>query len=357
MDRYIIRHFFEKLALTLIAFIVIFLVVDVIDHLDKFIDIDLDSINIIKYYLYTIPWFISIGLPMALLLSTVFTFGILQRNQELTALKASGISIKRISISLLVFGVFFSVFSFYFDNYVVVSNFQKRTEIEEQFNLSSSRKKQINKQNIFRQLSKNEILHIGKYTHKTSSAHKVSIQNFSDGDIISRLDAKLMKYSSDDTLWVIPEYTIRSWDEGKLHINHSLQDTSIYFDFTPDDLTQEFVKPEEMNYWDLKHFVNRLISNGIHDPRWEVNLHFKTAFACSSLLMILFGLSLSIRKPRSNMAVGVGISIFVIFLYYAGIKFGQTLGFMGILPPLLSVWGANIVFLCIGLYLFVKTRT
>jgi LPS export ABC transporter permease LptG len=357
MDRYIIRHFFEKLTLTLIAFIVIFLVVDVIDHLDKFIDIDLDSFSIIKYYLHTIPWFISIGLPMALLLSTVFTFGILQKNQELTALKASGISIKRISISLLIFGLFFSVFSFYFDNYVVVSNFQKRTEIEEKFNLSSSRKKQINKQNIFRQLNKDKILHIGKYTHKTGAAHKVSIQTFSKGDILFRLDASLMKWSNDNAMWIIPEYTTRSWIDGKLQIHHSLQDTSIQFDFTPDDLTQEFVKPEEMNYWDLKQFVDRLISNGIHDPRWEVNLHFKTAFACSSLLMILFGLSLSIRKPRSNLAVGVGISIFVIFLYYAGIKFGQTMGFKGILPPMLSVWGANIIFLCIGLYLFVKTRT
>ena len=86
-------------------------------------------------------------------------------------------------------------------------------------------------------------------------------------------------------------------------------------------------------------------------------MHFKPAFACTSILMVLFGLSLSIRKPRSSLSIGIGISLFVIFLYYAGIKTGQSLGYKGVLTPLLSVWLPNLIFLLTGLYLFKNTRT
>ena len=85
--------------------------------------------------------------------------------------------------------------------------------------------------------------------------------------------------------------------------------------------------------------------------------HFKTAFACSSLIMVLFGIALSIQKPRSNFANSIGLSITVIFLYYILIKLGQTLGYNNIINPFLSVWMVNILFLILGVNLFIKART
>ena len=120
---------------------------------------------------------------------------------------------------------------------------------------------------------------------------------------------------------------------------------------------QTHVKPEEMNYWELKKFVNKLEKFNIQDPKWAVNMHFKTAFAYSSFLMILFGISLSIRKPRTNLAVGIGMSIITIFIYYSAITIGRSLGFKGVLSPFLSVWLPNIFFFIIGSYLFYKVKS
>ena len=124
----------------------------------------------------------------------------------------------------------------------------------------------------------------------------------------------------------------------------------------PMDLTQQSVKPEEMNYWELSRFVSKLKNYGVKDPRWEVNLHFKPAFACTSFLMILFGLSLSNRKRQHSLAMSIGMSIIVIFLYYAAIKSGQTMGFQGLLTPILSVWIPNFLFFIIGAYMFSKNQ-
>ena len=112
-----------------------------------------------------------------------------------------------------------------------------------------------------------------------------------------------------------------------------------------------------MNYWELTYFVNKLKNKGLNYTRWIVNKHLKTAFACTPIIMILFGIALSIRKPRSNFSTGIGLGIAVIFLYYLGIKMGQTFGYNQILSPFLSVWFVNILFLSLGSYIFIKTRT
>ncbi len=358
LDQYILKNYLNKLFASVLAFTVTFLIVDLIDHLDKFIDSSMPRVEIFRYYLYTFPWFISIGLPMSFLLATVFSMGMLQKRNELTAVKASGISIHRISIPLLIVGLAASSLSFYFDNLVVAPSLNKRSFLEEKFFQKRSKRWSIKKQDIFRHVRPDEILGIKRYTYKTNTAYNISLQKFRNDDIIYRLDAPTMVWDESAQAWRIPRYRTRTWTrDGLFKFNYVKTDTLLRLNFTPVDLTSTSVKPEEMNYWELAGFVRKLKQNGIKDPRWEVNLHFKTAFACSSFLMILFGLSLSIGKPRSNLAVGMGISIFVIFLYYGALKFGQTLGYKEVLSPFFATWSSNLIFLGAGSFLFFKTRT
>ena len=130
LDIYILKNFLSKFLFILISFITIFFVVDIIDNIDKFMEQDISNSETIKYYIYSIPWFVSLALPMTLLISTVFCFSLLQNNHELTALKASGISIARISIPIIICGILFSFISFYFENTIVINSLQKRSVIE-----------------------------------------------------------------------------------------------------------------------------------------------------------------------------------------------------------------------------------
>ena len=87
-------------------------------------------------------------------------------------------------------------------------------------------------------------------------------------------------------------------------------------------------------------------------------MHFKVAFSVTSLIMVLFGLPLSMgRRPQSSLTFGAGMSVFVIFAYYAAIKLGQSLGFKGMLDPLPSVWLPNVLFLTLGFYLLWRQRS
>ena len=116
LDIYIIRQFLSTLGMTLLGFVSVILIVDLIENLDRFIDNAIPARITIKYYIYAIPWFVNIGLPMSMLISTVFTVGMLAKRNELTAMKSNGISLYRIAIPVASLGFIISLVSFELEN-------------------------------------------------------------------------------------------------------------------------------------------------------------------------------------------------------------------------------------------------
>ena len=354
LDHYIIKKFFSNFLFILISFTVIFIIVDIIDNIDKFINRGIPNNQIIDYYILSIPWYISIALPMTILISTIMCFITMQKNHELTALKASGISVFRTSSYLLICGIGLCIVSFFFDNIIVVNAFEKRVPIEKK--LSNKLFKSFNKNNIYYHLD-NSFLAIKRFNYNTNTGTNISMQNLVGPDIKKRIDADKMIWNDDRNIWELKNLKIRSWNKGKLSYSFSKDSTLNIKDITPAIIKKDNVNPEEMNYWQLSYFIDKLKNKGLDYTRWSVNKHFKTAFACTPFIMMIFGIALSITKPRSNYTTGVGLGIVVIFLYYLLIKTGQTLGYNQILPPFLSVWFVNILFISFGSYLFIKSRT
>ena len=203
----------------------------------------------------------------------------------------------------------------------------------------------------------NAFLGIKRFNYKTNTGFQVSIQNYNGPDINSRIDAQKMIWNDKAKSWQLINVDIRNWEKGNLNY-YFLNDTLINIkDINPAIIKRDNIDPEDMNYWEISYFIEKLKNKGLNYTRWSVNKYFKTAFAFTPIIMILFGIALSIRKPRSNFSTGIGFGIVVIFLYYLGIKMGQTLGYNQILPPFLSVWFVNILFLSFGSYIFIKTRT
>ena len=354
LDYYIIKKFIINFLFVIISFTVIFIIVDIIDNIDKFINRGISNQEIINYYLLSIPWYISIALPMTILISTIICFVTMQRNHELTALKASGISIWRTSTSLLILGTGLCFFSFFFDNIIVVKTFEKKNPIEKKLNnrlIKSSKKN-----DIYYHLD-NSFLAIKRFNYNNNSGNNISIQKFNGSDIQYRIDADKMYWVEDQNMWHLKNLKIRKWEKGILNYSFVKDSTINITDINPSIIKKDNINPEEMNYWQLSYFINKLKNKGLNYTRWSVNKHFKTAFACTPIIMMLFGITLSITKPRSNYTTGIGFSLVVIFLYYLLIKTGQSLGYNQILSPFLSVWFVNILFISFGTYMFLKSRT
>lgn len=359
IDSYIVRQFFLILVISLAAFLALFVVVDIVENLDKFIDAKVPVGIIGKYYSYSSPWFLKIGLPMAVLISTVFTVGLLSRRNELTAMKASGVSLYRIAAPLIVSAIFISIASFFFEDQVVTRGIQKRHRLEKEYVIGAHKNPyRVRKRNIFLQKSDRFHIAIDRYIERHNRAMGVAMQFLDSGTLTKRIDANWMTWNQDSAAWSVHTYAIREFHpdgfEAKVHFSRG--DTLLAIDFSPQDIMREAISPEEKDYGQLKVFIRELEDNGVDTTRWEVNLHAKVSFAFTHLIVVLFSFPLVASKRKGGLAFGAGMSLFVILGYTAFIRFGQTLGYKGILDPVLSAWLGNLVFSAGGILLLTSAR-
>ena len=362
LDQYLLKQFFNILIMALLGFISIFVIVDLIENLDRFIDNSVPSKIVLTYYFYSLPWFVNIALPMSVLISTIFSVGLMAKRNEWTAMKATGISLYRIAIPLLLCGLFISGASYVLDNQLVSWGNEHRFNIEREY-VKRKAKKSISKpkkimKDVF--LQKQGSLHISLATYRThqKSAKGINIVQLDSGQVYKRLDAQKMSYIDSLSQWAISGYSIRSFDTTGQEVSVTISDgdTLLSIDFSPDDIAQQFKSPEELNYQELEKRIELLQENGVNTRRWEVVQQFKISFAFTNLIVILFGLPRVVMKMKGGLTFGAGMSVFVIFTYYAFIKFGQSMGFKGILEPVLSAWIGNIIFIIGGIILILLAR-
>ena len=358
LDRYLLKQFFGILGVSILGFISIFLIVDLIENLDRFIDNGVPGNIIFNYYLYSIPYFISVALPMAMLISTVFGVGMIVKRNEWTAMKSSGISLYRLSTPLLLTGLIISMFSFLLDNQVVSWGNEKRYTIDRDYVKKRSRHKLKNTlKNIF--LQKDKTVHIGmeKYNIKKMSGNILTWVDLGADIIKQRIDARNILYISDSSAWKISNYSIRNFQNGiEIGVDVSEGDTLIDLKFTPEDINKQARSPDELDYYELTSRISDLKNNGVKTIRWEVTRYLKVSFALTNFIVVLCGIPLVVFKEKNSLSFGIGMSVFVIFGYYAFIKFGQSMGFKGQLSPLLSAWLGNIVFFIGGIILLLRAR-
>ena len=199
---------------------------------------------------------------------------------------------------------------------------------------------------------------ISDYGINKKFAEGITIIKLEEGKLHQRLDAKSMSWVDSLSSWILSNYSIRTFNSYGVETNVMIseKDTLFSFDLTPEDISQKFKSPEELNYKELTKRIALLKENGVKTTRWEVEQYFKVSFAFTNLIVILFGLPLVVIKHKGGLSFGAGMSVFVIFGYYAFIKFGQSLGYKEVLEPLASAWIGNVVFSIGGLILLFFTR-
>ncbi len=354
LAKYIVRNFLGTLFFALVAFTAIFIIIDVVGFMDKFIDRNVSLFIVVKYYFFYLPYVIILTLPVATLLASLFSVGQLSRYNELIAMQASGLSLYRILSPLFVLGIVISLIAAYAGERFVPATNQKKKEIY-QAHVNKVKRKNIEAQtkDISLQIDDNRWLLIGFFDTEENTAFKVSIQSYKQNQLIKRIDAPKMIWENNH--WRLENGFTREFSANKetAHAFSELELQDLYF--KPEDIARVQKNAEEMSYWELKNFISEIKRTGGSPDRWLVDLYLKIAFPFSNLVIILFGAPLASRKTRSGTAISFGISLFICFLYFGIIKVGQSLGHNGTLPPLFAAWMGNLFFGIGAVYILVKS--
>ena len=356
LDRHLVKQFLQTIFFGLIAFTLIFVVIDMMENLDDFIDQNVGASVILHYYFVFSPDIIKLITPIAVLFGALFTAGKAAQLSELTAIKASGVSMYRFMLPFLITAFFISIFSIYFAGYLVPMANKTKLNIEmnylkKGFNYSGS--------NIFFQDSKTRIVNISYFDNSILQANRVSIQGFDKNDITKmdyRIDAVRMNYDTVSHTWIAIN--------GIERIFHKNSETADYFkrmdldslNFTPSELLTKQQKPEEMDLGELRNSIETQQRAGNDATNSLIEYYSRLSFPMASLVIVLFGLPISTNKRRGGLAVQVGINILITFIYLVFMKISQAFGKNGALNPLLTAWFANLIFLAAALFSLVRMR-
>ena len=353
ITRYILSRLFNIMIFVLLAGIAVFIAVDLIENLDEFIDSGVAWSYIFRYYLYFAPYVMYLILPVTLLLSTLFSLGSMSNRNEITAMKASGVSVYRMLMIVAIPAFLLSVTLLVFGETLVPYFNKKRMDIyREQVKKvppsSASRRGRI----YF--VENNRIIHINHFNGETASAFDVDIMNIQGNEIVSRMDADQMIYRKNH--WIIYNCVFRDFIGDSVDVRYESMCENREFKFTPADLLKIQAEPEEMNYWELKDFIQQLRETGADALRWRVELEEKLAPPFAAFIIVIFGVPIAVVKRRSGLMVGFGISLLVAFLYFGSTKSTLVLGYKGLIDPFLAAWSGHILFGILGIIAVLKVR-
>ena len=356
LDKYILKEFFRFFIITIFSFIALFLIVDFFEKIRMFLSNNASTSHIASYFVYSIPMIISYILPPAILLTTLMTFGSLSKFNEITAMKANGINIYRISLPVLIFGGIMAVFLFYFSELITPASVQKTQQIV---------KVDVQKRKNLGFFKQNEIWYHGEnaiYNFKYFDIDKNIIQGVTinylqpDFTLKARIDARRAEWEKDK--WVFYDLLTTRFDDDSNPVLEWSKTKVIDIPEKPDDFKVMQKDAEKMGYFELRKYVKKIQSEGYDATKYLVELHGKIAFPLVILIMIFLAVPFSLRSERSGgIMQSAGIGIFIGFSYWIVHAVSLSLGKSEMLPALLSAWMANILFSGAAALLFYKART
>ncbi len=356
LDRYLLREFFKALLFILIAFIFIFVIVDLFDDLSKFIDKRVAIFDIFLFYLYQVPSIAVLVFPVAVLLSLFFSLGMMAKHFEILALKANGISLYRIFSTYLIAGLAMSFFVILINETVVPYSNEK---------MKKHKRTRINKLPAIDYQFQNNLKYEGKngynYSIKTYDGRKKEIKRVivlkfdENHNLVRRIDAKTAIWKGD--VWEFHDGYVRVFIDSLSQ--RVIRFTSREFSElkeTPEDFSRRIKKLEEMNYFEVKDYVQKLRKSGKDPSKALVELYTKISFPFVAFIIIILGAPLSADTRRSGLALGFGLSLLISFIYWGLLQISKAYGIKGDVPPLLASWLPSILFAVVGIILVIRIR-
>jgi lipopolysaccharide export system permease protein len=376
LDKYLIRQFCFALIFALVSFWIIFLVVDMIDNLGKFVDKGASFLLVLKFYVYYTPYILVLALPVAMLLSCLFSLGQLARHNELTAMKSAGVSLYRILLPLLILSFLISLSVIGFGGWIVPLTYGKMEEVKTVEIEKGRRDQNVPLSNLFVQDNQGRILYVATYDAKDKTGIGALLQRFEGNRLKEEIWAERMSWRGGS--WVLENGVRRVFADSLVESQAPIKSTKTNADtllaagseeyqafdrltlhdlkILPEALARRPKKTDEMGYSELAEYVRVRKKAGQLVAKEDTDLQVKIAFPFVNFIIVLFGAPIAANPRRSGLVIGFAVSLFIAFVYYTLIKMGQSLGYSQKLSPLVAAWGANVLFAILGVILLVKAK-
>lgn len=352
LDRLVLGTFFKLFVLVLAATPPLFVIGDIAENLDDYIDRGLTGFDVAQSYFFQLPLYIQWSFPIAALLATVFTVHSMTSHREIVAAKAGGISFHRLIVPIIGAGAVLTIIALGLSEVVPRAN-----RISAQILRSETPGRTWRSDFVYRS-EKGLTWQVERLTAADGRMTGVILERPPSGDRPGlHVAASGASYGEVDgwTLTLGRLRTLRSDSTERTLQFDRLVIPEI--DEKPEELLEVPPEPEEMTYAEIDHLADIIQRTGGDAKELLVKREQKISIPVTTLVIILFGAPLATSNKRGGAAYGIGLSLATVIVFMMMLRVSGALGEAGALSPLVAAWLPNAVFVAGAAFFMVRVRT
>jgi LPS export ABC transporter permease LptG/LPS export ABC transporter permease LptF len=371
LDDYVLRSFVSYLLLILSSLLVLFLVFTYFELLSDIVRKKIPLLTQLEYLLNFVPSVLYQVTPLAVLLTVLIMFGLMQKSNEITAMKATGVSIYRTVIPILIIATTLAGGLFVLDQwYLPYAN--KRVETlrnlikgkpaqtylrpDRKWIFGESKKKSdgtVENRKIYYY----EAFDPDRNTFGSISVFELNPHSF---QMIKRVYAARARWAEHLQKWTFENGWQRSWSNSQgadPHEDLRRFDVSTFAELNepPTYFKKEVLQSSEMNYDELQRYIYDLQQGGFDVVRLRVQLQKKLAFPLITLVMAVLAVPFALSGGRRGALSGIVVALVIGVTYVLTSSLFEAMGNVSQLPPLIAAWSPDLIFGLAGGYLIMKT--
>jgi lipopolysaccharide export system permease protein len=355
LTRYLLREFLVPWIYCFDAFALLWIVMNLFDNLPDFIQHNARVGQVARYYLVVFPEAFVLIMPISLLLGLLFCLSTLARHNELTALRASGVSLIQIATPLLAVGLAASLAVLAVNDLFVPRARQRGDHILQE--LRGKRARDLIEDFFYANPLAFRDWYAPRFDVRRLQMHNPEVhQRDSDGRPVMDLYAERAEWA--DGLWRF--HTVSIYDHRRVppEIVRVAQTNFPAFREKPAQMSLEGRRPEALMSWELRRHIRARLRAGraANLAGYQVELHYRYAFPFMCLVVVWLAIPLGMRVGRSGPLLSVGAALMLVVAFYFLTNIVLAMGKGGYLPPSMAAWSANFIFAAAGAILMWRAR-
>jgi LPS export ABC transporter permease LptG/LPS export ABC transporter permease LptF len=359
LDDYVLRGFSFYFAMVVAAFLTLLLVFTLFELLTDILRNQISPLTVGEYLLNVTPYFLYTTTPLSMLLAVLVTFGLLQRSNEITAIKATGISLYRIIVPVLIGSTLVAGVLFLSDQLYLPYTNKRQDALRNQIKGKPAQTYlRPDRKWIFGQHS--DIYYYQFFDPDRDVFGGVSVFQFDPHtfQITHRITADRAHWSTPMGRWVYEQGWERSLSGSAIE-NYRKFDAATYPQLaeTPAYFKKEIKQSSEMSYEELRRYIHDLEQSGFDVVRLRVQLQKKIAYPLITLVMAVLAIPFALSAGKRSAVAGVATAIGIGVVYWTISGLFEAMGNLSQLPPAVAAWSPDLVFGFIGGYLILRMPT
>lgn len=361
-QKYIVSEILRTFFIILLAIILFIFISNLLDSMPMLMHHKPALPLAISYFVFTTPFLAAQSTPFAMLLSILFVFSQLNRNNELTAMKSLGMSFYSLSMPVLGLSLVICLCAIVFNETLVSYSADRAKYIKE----TLIEKKNDTRKGIIRDMAKLSrgglvyyIRHFDGFLGVMKGVCVLKIDK--EFNVIERLDAREGDWH--EGKWILKNGAVRHFKDGEEIKVRLFESKELPVSETPDDFIVHRRSAEDtltINVFRLAKHIQILKESGFKYHEEAVNLHLKFAFPFATFILALMGITVpflfTAARSSINAALGFLFTVITAFFYMGFVTIALSAGKAAAMPPMLAAWMPNIIFTLIGLVLLKKTQ-